>query len=432
MKRILTAATIVALLSVLASVCAFGQGSTFATVKGTCKDAQGTPIADGQIVFQNQDNGRQYKLKTNKKGEFFSLGLEPGKYTITLSKDGKVLDSQKNFTLDLGDNQYDVDLKQIQEQNLKDTAKKEGVSTEEIKRQQEANEKAQQRNANIKNVNEKLNAAIGLMHAQPPNYDQAIALLAEAKEMAPNEDVVWGDLGAAYLDSAQTLTDPAEKTKRNTEAYDALKKAIELKTGSATAQPVSGTQPSGSTQPSSGAQPSNGAQPQASGQAAPATTPAKPATPADNEHLASYYGNLGSAAARLGKNDEAAQDFQKAVDLNPAKAANYYFNLGVVLHNSAKDADGKKAAAAAFDKAIAADPTKADAYYLKGTDLIALSSTDSSGKLVAPEGTSEAFQKYLELQPSGPHAEEAKQMLAALGSTVETGFGTKKGSTKKK
>jgi hypothetical protein len=51
---------------------------------------------------------------------------------------------------------------------------------------------------------------------------------------------------------------------------------------------------------------------------------------------------------------------------------------------------------------------------------------------VPPPGTTEALQKYLELQPTGPHAEEVKQMLAFLGSTVETGFGTKKGSTKKK
>jgi hypothetical protein len=51
--------------------------------------------------------------------------------------------------------------------------------------------------------------------------------------------------------------------------------------------------------------------------------------------------------------------------------------------------------------------------------------------LSAPEGTAEAFQKYLELQPNGPHAEEAKQMLAALNQTIETGYG-KKGAPKKK
>jgi hypothetical protein len=51
--------------------------------------------------------------------------------------------------------------------------------------------------------------------------------------------------------------------------------------------------------------------------------------------------------------------------------------------------------------------------------------------LSAPDGTAEAFQKYLQLQPNGPHAEEAKQMLAALNQSIETGYG-KKTATKKK
>lgn len=417
MKNLLARMSIASIAFAIFTLPALAQ---YGTVKGTCKDAQGAPITDAQIVFANQDNGRQYKLKTNKNGEFFSLGIDPGQYTVTLTKDGQVLDSQKNVHIDIGDNPYDVDLKKIQQQNIQDTAKKEGVSTEEIKRQQEAVEKAQQRNAGIKAVNEKLNAAIALLNAQPPNYDQAISLLTEAQQMAPNEDVVWGDLGAAYLNSATDQTDPAEKTKRNTEAYDALKKAVELKSGTATAQPASGTQPS------------NGAQPQASGQPAPAAAaPAKPATAADNENLAKYYGNLGSAAARLGKSDEATQDFQKAADLNPAKAGNYYYNLGIVLHNAEKSDEDRKAAASAFDKAIVADPTNAEAYYLKGTDLFGLSK-ENAGKIIAPEGTAEALQKYLELKPEGAHATDVKAMLAALGSTVETGFGTKKGSTKKK
>jgi hypothetical protein len=130
--------------------------------------------------------------------------------------------------------------------------------------------------------------------------------------------------------------------------------------------------------------------------------------------------------------DEAMNDYKQAAQINPANAGSYYFNLGAILTNTATDANGKKAAAEAFDKAIQADPAKADAYYWKGSNLIALSTSDSSGKLSAPDGTAEAFQKYLELQPSGPHAEEAKQMLAALNQTVESSYGSKKGTPKKK
>ena len=137
------------------------------------------------------------------------------------------------------------------------------------------------------------------------------------------------------------------------------------------------------------------------------------------------------ASARLGKTDEAIEDYKQAAQLDPQGSGNYYYNLGVVLTNTATDANGKKQAAEAFDKAIAADPNKADAYYLKGSNLIALATADSSGKLSAPEGTAEAFQKYLELQPNGPHAEDAKQMLAALNQKIETGFGKKTAPKKK-
>jgi tetratricopeptide (TPR) repeat protein len=229
--------------------------------------------------------------------------------------------------------------------------------------------------------------------------------------MAPDQSVVWYRLGNAYIQSARIQTDAAERTKEYNEAYTDLQKAVDLEQKQAQAQPA----------PSAGAK-----TPQTSGQqgSAPAT--------AEQQRLAAFYDNLGAAAAAVGKPDEATTDYQKAADLDPANAANYYFRMGVTLHNTAKDTEGKKKAAEAFDKAIAADPNKADAYFLKGSDLFALVTTDSQGKMVPAPGTTEALQKYLEIAPTGPHAEEAKQMLAALNTSIETSYGTKKSSTTKK
>jgi tetratricopeptide (TPR) repeat protein len=114
--------------------------------------------------------------------------------------------------------------------------------------------------------------------------------------------------------------------------------------------------------------------------------------------------------------------------LDPTGAASYYFNIGAVYTNAGKADD----AIAAFDKAIAADPTKAAAYYWKGINLIAKETIGKDGKATAPEGTAAAFQKYLELDPSGPFAQPAKDMLASIGAPVETGFGTKKNQRSKK
>ena len=46
--------------------------------------------------------------------------------------------------------------------------------------------------------------------------------------------------------------------------------------------------------------------------------------------------------------------------------------------------------------------------------------------MVSPPGTEEAFNKYLELDPTGPFADASKQMLASMGATIETSYGKKK------
>ena len=402
MKRLTLLSVLLAMFSFAAVMPAFSQAGALGTVKGVVKDDQGTPIPDAQVVWHNDDNGRVYKLKTNKKGEYFSLGIEPGKYTVTATtKEGKQVFSRSNENVQVEEHELNIDVQAEKQQQIKDTAKQTGLTPEQIQQKLEEQKKVESYNANIKQVNEKLRTANTDLAAQPPNYDGAIASLNEATQMAPNEGLVWFRLGSVYLDSAAHQTDPSEKTKRTTEAYNDLKKAIDLDKGSE--------------------------QQNATGQ--PAKKPEEVAT--DKARSAAYYSNFGSAAARMGKGDEAVDAYKKAIELDPPHAASYYFNLGVVLHNTAKDADQRKQAMDAFDKAIAADPNKADAYYLKGTDGIALATQDSSGKLIPPPGTAEAFQKYLELQPNGSHAEECKQMLAALNATVETGFG-KKSTPKKK
>jgi tetratricopeptide (TPR) repeat protein len=430
----------VLMISVLSLIFALPAFSQTATVKGTCKDAQGTPIVGAEVTWHNNDNGRTFKLKTNKKGEYFSLGIDVGTYTVTLTKDGKELDKANNYKVTTDELTLDFDLKASQEQAVQETAKAKGMTPEQVKQMQEQQAKVEQYNKSIGTVNEKLKAATAAEQATPPNYDAAIASLTEASQMVPNEDLVWFRLGGAYLDSAKTQTDPAEKTKRYTEAYNDLQKAIDLKTGK-TPQAATPGAPAGNGQPAAqgNGQPAQGnAQPpQGNGQPANAPPPQTGKTAVqsalDNQRLAAYYDNFAAAAARTGKSDEAVNAYQQAATLDPSHAGQYYFNLGAVLTNSnaTNDVKVRKQAIDAFDKAITADPNRADAYFWKGQNLVGMATTDPSGKIVAPDGTTEAYQKYLELQPSGPHAEEAKQMLAALNATVETNYG-KKGAKKTK
>lgn len=356
------------------------------TVKGVCKDADGKPIVDGVVVYANQDNGQKYTLKTNKKGEYFSLGVAPGKYLVALyktaddAKANKELFHVNGFQVQLDENTLDFDLQKEQQK----AAQGQGLTPEQLKERQEALEKQKKEVNTVKALNEKIGAASAA--AKAGDFDTAIATLTEATQMDATRDIIWAQLADVYRGSALKQTDSAEKLKRLQEAVADYQKAIEIKQKNMETKK----------------------------------------TPDDNKQLAAYYNNLGEAAGKSGKIDDAVKAYNQAAQANPEGAAGYFYNEGAVFTNAGKIDD----AIAAFDKCIAADPNRADAYYQKGVNLIG-KATLQGDKMVAPPGTAEAFQKYLELQPAGPYADVAKQMLASIGASVETGFGKKKATVKK-
>src|ERR1700730_19296462 len=174
----------------------FAQAS--GTVKGVVKDVQGTPIVDGVIVYANQDNGQKYSLKTNKKSEYFSLGIAPGKYVVTLYKNADDAKANKEvfhvngFQVQLDENTLDFDLKKEQERS----AQGQGLTPEQIKQMQEAKAKHEKEGNTVKALNEKLSAATTAL--QGGDYDTAITALNEANQMDPSRDLIWFKLGDAY------------------------------------------------------------------------------------------------------------------------------------------------------------------------------------------------------------------------------------------
>jgi|HubBroStandDraft_4_1064222.scaffolds.fasta_scaffold61593_2 tetratricopeptide (TPR) repeat protein len=356
------------------------------TVKGVCRDSDGKPIPDAVVVFNNLENGQKFTLKTNKKGEYFSLGVTAGKYNILLyqnaddAKANKELFHLNNVTVTRDENEFPIDLKKETEA----AAKGAGLTPEQLKARQAEVEKAQKENTTIKSLNEKLVAANTAMKAG--DYDTAVATLTQATQMDASRDIIWANLADAERGSAPKQTDPAEKKARLQAAVDDYQKAIDLR------QKAMETKKS----------------------------------PDDAKQLAVYYNNMADAENKSGKVDDAVKAYTQAIQLNPEGAAGYYYNIGAVLTNAGKVDD----AIAAFDKCIAVDPTRPDPYYQKGVNLIG-KATLQGDKMVAPPGTAEAFNKYLELAPTGPYADVAKQMLASIGAPIETGFGKKKAPAKK-
>lgn len=367
----------VALLFLMAS--AIGALAQTTTVQGLVKDPSG-PVTGAQVQLKDIDTGRKYTLKTDKSGKFFSIGISPGKFDVTVSKDNKVIyTTQFQATLSQDVNQLDIDLTPAQPGQAAPPPPRSGMQqqqpklTEEQKKQiEEVNKKNAEitkENAQIGNLNTLLKEAQADMQAK--NYDQAVTTMQQA-EQADNgqHHQVYGVLGAAYLND-----------KKYPEAVDALNKAVQLAT---------------------------------SGTAA--------AAPNTKTMLASYYDNLGQAYAKSGKIPEAVDAYNKEVEQDPTHASQAYYNEGAVLTNSGKTDDAN----AAFTKSIQADPNHADSYYQRAINSLQKATVDKSGKMIAPEGTVDDFNKYLELQPSGPYAEGAKQMLDTLGAKVQTQYGKKK------
>jgi tetratricopeptide (TPR) repeat protein len=126
--------------------------------------------------------------------------------------------------------------------------------------------------------------------------------------------------------------------------------------------------------------------------------------------IAAMLTSEGNAYLKEKKNDLAVAAYGKAAELTPNPAL-AYFNICAVQYNTGN----ANAAMPACDRAIAADPNKADAYFIKGSLLIADSKVGAQGKMTAPPGAVEALKKYLELAPSGPHADDVKAMLDFVG-----------------
>jgi tetratricopeptide (TPR) repeat protein len=388
MKQLFVMFALLVVTAVLCASPAFAQDT--ASVKGVAKDVQGKPIAGATVEWVSKETGRKYDLKTNNKGEYFSLGIAPGHYNVALlGPDKKEIFHVNGFTITTEEATLDFDM----QKEAANAAKGTGLTPEQLKQQQEQQAKVAQENSTIKGLNEKLAAA--KTAADAGDFETAIAQITQATQMDPNRDLLWAKLGDYELTSATKQTDAAEKAKRYDAAVTDYQKAVDLKEKAIDAAPSA-------------------------------------KTPDATKTLASFYNNKGKAEAQMGKTDDAVKSYNHAAQLDPTGAGMYYFNLGAILTNAniKNDEQMRKAAADAFDKAIAADPNRADAYYWKGTNLIG-AATLQGDKMVAPPGTAEAFQKYLELQPTGPHAEEAKAMLQGLGAPVETTYGKKKTTTKK-
>lgn len=146
--------------------------------------------------------------------------------------------------------------------------------------------------------------------------------------------------------------------------------------------------------------------------------------------VAGYYNNLGNVLARSGKIDEAKAAYTKSVELDPPSAATAWRNLAISLYNANRGGD----AVEPLQKSAELDPKNAQTWYLLGACLIYRMTTKKVGdkeEITFAPGTIEAYQKAIELDPNGVYGAEAKKGLEQL-QLMAPGIDTKVNTKKKK
>src|SRR5215472_5733417 len=393
MKRNLIIGTLLVL--VLALGAAQAQS---AQVSGRILGDDGKPLVNAKVTYSDANTGRKFNYKTDKKGQYTAIGVPYGNYkvTITNEKGQEVATIPVSVGANPEDNQVQLDLSKPDSQQERhvsqggamapggpavgghtlpstqgaDQNQKGGQAGPQPKYTKEQVEEIKKQNEKATGTNTLIQQALNSMNAK--NWQEAMPILQQLITADPNNWQYYSAMGDCLLN-----------TNEYDKAVENYQKGIQVAESNTTVDPKN-----------------------------PTTDPAR-----KKSGVAKMLTNEANALLKLHKNAEAVDAYTKAASMDPNPAI-AYFNLCATQYNTGN----VEGALAACDKAIAADPTRADAYFIKGSLMIASSKTDKDGKVEAPPGTADALNKYLELQPDGQHAADVKQMLAYIGSKVETTY----------
>jgi tetratricopeptide (TPR) repeat protein len=349
---------------------AFAQVSS---LEGDVKDENGQPLKGALVKIDRKDIKGHYQVKTDKKGHFFHTGLPLGTYKVTLEVDGKDVDNVDGVHTSLSDTppvNFDLQASKKRNQSLQQAAatgtmtkeQERGMSAEQKAALEKATKEREQALAKNKALNDSFNQ--GMTAMQGKQWDAAIDAFNKANAMDPKQSVIWAHLADSYMFAGAEKTGPDQEAAFG-KGMEAFSKAIELK-------------------------------------------------PDD----ASLHNNYALALVKAKKVPEAQAELTKAAQLDPQNAGKYYYNLGAVMVNNGQN----DAAGQAFKKAIDLDPNYADAQFQYGMYLLGQAKITPDGKVIPADGTKEALQKYLDLKPTGPFADNAKGALASIEGSVATTY----------
>ena len=363
-KSILIGALVALVLTLLVPAAMAQTGA----VRGRVLDENGEGIQGAMIYIERIGMRGNYKVKTNRRGNYFHAGLPMGEYNVRLEINDQEVQTVNAYKVKLGEPEpVDFDLGEIKREQQAaqgggPTKAQLAAMSEQQRKKYEADlKKREQQISKNKQLNEAFNA--GMEAKRLEDFAIAVNHFKKAAEIDPEQHVVWGNMAESLAGLVRTKTG-AERDAVSEEAISAYHQAMTLEPDPA------------------------------------------------------YANNLGLLLIRLNRFDEGVAQLEKAAEMSPENAGTYYFNLGATMVNTGNT----QGAIDAFRKATEAKPDFANAYYQLATALVGTATMKEDGSVIPAPGTVEAYQKYLDLEPSGPYAASAKAMVQTLSSTLETSF----------
>ncbi len=277
-------------------------------IKGKVTDDKGQPIVGAEIRIQGLDVKREYNTKTDKKGEYFYMGIPYGVYRVIVRAKGFQPDYMDKVQPSISEERVvDFSLKPGPDHKLAFELSPQEM--EKLKQEAVKAEKQKQSSAEVKTAFD-----AGLALAQQGKYAEAIEEYKKALEKDPDQPYIQAN-----------MADSLSKLNKNDEALAAYQKAISLKPDDAAMYTNMGVLLG------------------KMGKTAESQEAFKKAASVNPAAAGQNFYNLGATLVNSGRSAEAADAFRQAIAADPNFAEAYY-QLGICLSgNQATIPDAIKA-----------------------------------------------------------------------------------------